>query len=102
MVPQVIIDKVLARAQETASHSWEYGTVFEALLEYRDARNSIFHDPFPRDEIPRLEIEHVEALRYVRPLIQTNSTKLCDGNGELSLLSNLNQHMLTTMNRLVV
>ncbi|KAI4957643.1 hypothetical protein J4E86_004782 [Alternaria arbusti] len=80
MIPQVVIDKVLSKAQETASHSWEYGTVFEALLEYRDPHYSIFHDPFPEGKIPELTVEDVEALRYVKPFIQTNSARLCEGN----------------------
>lgn len=86
MIPQVVIDKVLSKAQESASHSWEYGTVFEALLEYRSPRHSVFHDPFPRGEIPKLTVDDVEALRYVKPFIQTNSARLCEGNGKLSLL----------------
>ena len=87
MILQVVIDKVLSKAQETASHSWEYGTVFEALLEYRDPHYSIFHDPFPGGGIPELTIEDVEALRYVKPFIQTNSARLCEGNGKLSPLT---------------
>jgi len=86
MIPQVVIDKVLWQAQGTASHSWEYGTVFEALLEYRDPHHSIFHDPFPGGKIPELQVEAVEALRYVKPFIQTNSARLCEGNGKLSSL----------------
>ncbi|KAI4648232.1 hypothetical protein J4E93_004644 [Alternaria ventricosa] len=84
MISQVVIDKVLSKAQETASHSWEYGTVFEALLEYRDPHYSIFHDPFPGGKIPELTVEGVEALRYVKPFIQTNSARLCEGNGSSS------------------
>ena len=84
MISQVVIDKVLSKARETALHSWEYGTVFEALLEYRDPHYSIFHDPFPGGEIPELTVEDVEALRHVKPFIQTNSTTLYDGNGKPS------------------
>jgi hypothetical protein len=84
MIPPVLIDKVLVQARQNASHSWEYGTVFEALLEYRDSQVSVFHCPFPGGEIPQLKIEDVEALRYVMPFIQTDSTRLCEGNGKSS------------------
>jgi len=46
MISQVVIDKVLSKARETASHSWEYGTVFEALLEYRDLITASFMTHF--------------------------------------------------------
>jgi len=101
MISQVVIDKVLSKAQETASHSWEYGTVFEALLEYRDPRYSIFHDPFPGGKIPELTVEDVEALRYVKPFIQTNSTRLCDGNGKPSDIGR-EEGILTIATRFVV
>jgi hypothetical protein len=82
MIPQDVVERVLAKAQESASHSWEHSTVFEALLEYRNPQYSVFHaDPFPNGEAPRLKIEHVDALRYVRPFIRTDSTTLSDGNG---------------------
>lgn len=82
MLSQDAVEKALARAQESASHSWEYSTVFEALLEYRDPQFSVFHhDPFPRGEVPTLAIEEVEALRYVRPYIRTDSATLSEGNG---------------------
>jgi hypothetical protein len=81
MITTELIEKVLAKAQETASHSWEYSTVFEALLEYRDPARSIFHDPFPEYEIP-VKSEDLEAVRYVRPFIRTDSTTLCEGNGK--------------------
>ena len=81
MIPEILIDKVLDKAQETASHSWEYGTVFEAILEYRSSQFTVFHDPFPGGEIPVLRVEDVEALQYVKPFIRTNSQRLCEGNG---------------------
>jgi hypothetical protein len=81
MIPPELIEKVLAKAQERASHSWEYSTVFEALLEYRNRELSIFHTPFPLGEIPILDLEDVQALRYVKPFIRTDSETLCDGNG---------------------
>ena len=101
MNSQVVIDKVLSKAQETASHSWEYGTVFEALLEYRDPHHDIFHNPFPGGEIPELTVEDVEALRYVKPFIKTNSTRLCDGNGEPPNIGR-EERVLTTATRFFI
>jgi hypothetical protein len=85
MIPPELIEKVLTRARDTASHSWEYSTVFEALLEYRNPELTIFGpDPFPNGRVPELSLYHVEALRYVLPFIRTDevTTTLCDGNGK--------------------
>jgi hypothetical protein len=85
MITPELIEKVLARARDTASHSWEYSTVFEALLEYRNPELTIFGpDPFPNGRVPELSFYHVEALRYVLPFIRTDevTTTLCDGNGK--------------------
>jgi hypothetical protein len=76
-----LLEKVLFQAQTSACHSWEYGTVFEALLEYHDPAISIFNDPFPGGQIPILTEEKVPALRYVKPFILTDSDQLCEGNG---------------------
>jgi hypothetical protein len=82
MIPQILVDKVLARARENAAHSWEYGTVFEALLEYRNPQVGVFYNPFPGGKIPELGSEDIEALQYVKPFIQTDSKRLCEGNGK--------------------
>ncbi|EUC50858.1 hypothetical protein COCMIDRAFT_409 [Bipolaris oryzae ATCC 44560] len=82
MIPQDVIEKALSKAQESASHSWEHSTVFEALLEYRNPSYSVFSaNPFPNGEAPRLKIEDIDALRYVRPLIRTDTPTLSEDNG---------------------
>ena len=81
MISSELIDKVLAQASAAASHSWEYGTVFEALLEYHNPEHSIFNSPFLRHEIPSPNIQDLLALQYVKPYIRTDSTTLCEGNG---------------------
>jgi rhamnogalacturonyl hydrolase YesR len=84
MLSQPLIEKVLTQAQSTASHSWEYGTVFEALLEYLYPEHSIFHTPFATGgQIPSLDAEENDALRYVKPFIRTDGSRLCEGNGML-------------------
>jgi hypothetical protein len=82
MISQILLNKVLDQARETASHSWEYGTVFEALLEYQNPQITVFHNPFPGGQIPELGIDEVAALQYVKPFIQTDSGRLCEGNGK--------------------
>lgn len=84
MLSQDVVERALIKAQQSASHSWEYSTVFEALLEYHNPQLSVFHhDPFPHGQVPRVSIEEVEALRYVRLHIRTDTAGLSDGNGAL-------------------
>ncbi|PSN63409.1 Six-hairpin glycosidase [Corynespora cassiicola Philippines] len=81
MVSPALINKVLAKAIEVATHSWEYGTVAEALLEWENPTLSIFNDPFPGGAIPTLDVGDVSALSYVKPFIRTDNTTLVDGDG---------------------
>lgn len=77
-----LIDKVLQQAQSTASHSWEYGVVFEALLEYHNPSLTVFHTPVlqHQKQITGLT-KDVKALVYIKPHIRTDSSTLCEGNG---------------------
>jgi hypothetical protein len=81
MKERELLDKVLAQAQSSASHSWEYGTVFEALLEYHNPSYSVFNDPFPNGHIPALDENDVPGLKYVKPFILIDNNQLCEGNG---------------------
>ena len=77
-----LIDKVLQQAQATASHSWEYGVVFEALLEYHTPSLTVFHTTVSRHQ--KHLSDHngaIPALKYVTQHIRTDSTTLCEGNG---------------------
>ena len=78
MLSASLLEKVLAKAQETAAHSWEYGVVFAALLEYYDPQLSVFHE---KEDDSELDVECVKALQYVKKFIRTDSTSLCEGNG---------------------
>jgi hypothetical protein len=82
MIPDHLVEKVLDQAKKTASHSWEYSTVFEALLEYHNPSLSIFNNPFPDGKIPVLDEDEVAALKYVKPFISTEGDQLCEGNGK--------------------
>lgn len=81
---QSLVEKALALAQETASHSWEYSTVFHAMLEYQNPELCVFHHPALGDEVPKVKIESIQGLQYVRAFIRTDDNMLCDGNGMLS------------------
>lgn len=63
MITPELLEKVLSQAQASACHSWEHGTVFEALLEYRNPSASIFNEPFTEEKVPILNEYHVSALK---------------------------------------
>ncbi|KAF2200188.1 Six-hairpin glycosidase [Delitschia confertaspora ATCC 74209] len=81
MVSASLINTVLAKAIEVATHSWEYGTVAEALLEWKNPNLSIWNNPFPDGEIPKLDVDQVDALSYIKPHIRTDNVTLVDGDG---------------------
>lgn len=83
MVEDSVISDVLAKAIEVATHSWEYGTVAEAILEWRDSSLSIWNNPFPGGSGPKLDHANIAALSYAKPYIRTDNTTLVDGNGRL-------------------
>ena len=77
-----LVDKVLEQAQDTASHSWEYGVVFEALLEYHNPSLTVFHTPVAQQKQPLVNQESdVAVLDYIKQHIRTDSSTLCEGNG---------------------
>jgi hypothetical protein len=81
MVNPALISTVLSKAIEVATHSWEYGTVAEALLEWDNSTLSIWNSPFPNGEVPTLDWTAVSALEYVKPFIRTDDVTLVDGDG---------------------
>jgi hypothetical protein len=81
MLSEELVGKILSQAQSAAKHSWEYGTIFEALLEYHDPSLSIFGDPFADGKVPAVNENDVVALKYLRPFIVTDGEQLCDGGG---------------------
>jgi hypothetical protein len=82
MVSAQVIATVLQKAVQVATHSWEYGTVAEALLEWNDPKLSIWNDPFPGGKIPTLDVANVSALSYVKPFIRLTGNTLVDGDGK--------------------
>ena len=81
-----VIDKVLQQAQDTASHSWEYGVVFEALLEYNNPSLTVFQTAGSQSRTQITSIkDEVKALVYIETHIRTDSSTLCEGNGKPGL-----------------
>ncbi|KAI0198286.1 hypothetical protein F4808DRAFT_436491 [Astrocystis sublimbata] len=77
-----IISKIIAQGRVLATHSWEFGTFSESLLEWYNPDLSVFGaSPFPDGKIPVVQVDQVESLSYALPLIRTNSTTLVDGDG---------------------
>jgi hypothetical protein len=76
--------KVLGVATSVAHNSWEYGTVSQALLDWHDPDLSIWNNPFPNgNAVPQLNSDEVEALRYIKPFIDTNGETLIEAAGML-------------------
>ncbi|MCJ1398883.1 hypothetical protein MMC11_002084 [Xylographa trunciseda] len=88
--PGFDIQKVLDKGLELAAHSWEWGTAAEALLEFHNPELSVFGaDPFPGDQLPKVDVEKVLSLVYARKFISTEGEGLCEGDGSTSDPSSL-------------
>ncbi|KAL6881717.1 hypothetical protein HDV57DRAFT_497127 [Trichoderma longibrachiatum] len=63
----------------TASHSWEWGTAAQALLELHNPELSVFGaNPFPDGKIPAADPSTTTALAYAKQFINRNSQTLVD------------------------
>ncbi len=61
-----------------SSHSWEWGTTAQALLELDNGELSVFgDDPFPGGRIPRADAG-IRALAYVKPHIRRDGPTLTE------------------------
>lgn len=75
--------KVIAQAERLATHSWEYGSLSLALIDWYSPEISVFSPgAFPHGEIPLLYVNNTQALAYAKPLIRLSSTTLIDGDGK--------------------
>lgn len=78
--PGFDINQVLNLAQSLPSHSWEFGTASEALLELYNPSNSVFGDqPFP---VPTLSQSGTPSLSYASAKIQIGAPPNVLANGE--------------------
>ncbi|KAF2161649.1 hypothetical protein M409DRAFT_28044 [Zasmidium cellare ATCC 36951] len=70
------------QAKRLSTHSWEYGTTAEALLELYNPHLSVFsRTAFPNNHLPIPDPDTIESLRYARQHIRLNSPTLIDGGG---------------------
>ncbi|KAJ6550266.1 hypothetical protein B0H19DRAFT_951941 [Mycena capillaripes] len=79
--PGFNISAVATLAQSLPSHSWEYGTATEALLELNDPYWSVFGPkPFP---VPTLDPAKISSLSYAasKIVLGTGANGLSDGAG---------------------
>lgn len=79
--PGFDIQCVAGLAQSLPSHSWEFGTASEALLELYHPEYSVYGDkPFP---VPTLQPEDIDSLCYAQSVITigTGPNSLADGDG---------------------
>ncbi|KAB8342746.1 hypothetical protein FH972_022344 [Carpinus fangiana] len=75
------VQKVMDRATSLSSHSWEYGTAAEALLELSNSEFSVFSSSaFPDGKLPNPD-PSIASLSYAKPNIRTDSQTLVDGDG---------------------
>jgi hypothetical protein len=80
MLSEEVLAKVVAKAKELATHSWEYGTLAEALLELEDRDLSVYcKGSFPRDRFPWPKIRDAEGLKYASQYIRKDGSEtLCE------------------------
>jgi hypothetical protein len=79
--PGFNISSVANIAQSLPSHSWEFGTASEALLELYNPELSVFgNSPFP---VPTMNISKVRSLMYAQSkiVLGTGANSLSDGDG---------------------
>ncbi|KAK4496589.1 hypothetical protein PRZ48_012569 [Zasmidium cellare] len=74
--------KAADQAKRLSTHSWEFGTTAEALLELYNPELAVFsRNAFPNHQLPRPNPDNVESLHYARKHITLNSPTLADGEG---------------------
>lgn len=72
------VHKIEGQARKLASHSWEYGTLAEALLELHNPELSVFGtDPFPAGKVPYAPFHQVKSLEYAKLHISLSDNTLC-------------------------
>jgi hypothetical protein len=83
MVSAALMLKVIAQAERLATHSWEYGSLSLALIDWYNPELSVFSPTaFPYGSLPIPNVNSTTALAYAKPLIRLNSTTLIDGAGK--------------------
>lgn len=77
------ISKVASQVKRLATHSWEYGTAAEALLELHNPDLSVFSNAsfLPNGRPPAPDPDQVESLAYAAQHIRLDNSTLIDGDG---------------------
>ena len=86
MLNREVLEKVVAKAKELATHSWEHVILAEALLQLEDRDSSIFFkENFPVDKFPWAKMQGAEGLRRVRQYIRSDGLEnLCKDNTDVA------------------
>lgn len=100
-----IISNVITQGRLLASHSWEYRTLSEALLEWYNPEISVFSkDAFLNGQIPVpvLDVRTTQSLSYAITNIRTNYMTLVDGDGRWTAIYIKTRPVITNILRLQV
>lgn len=77
-----LMGSIIDQATRLATHSWEYGTLSQALLEWHTPELSVYgSDPFPDGKIPSVSVDDTPSLSYAIDHISTDGDTLVDGDG---------------------
>ena len=77
------IAAVIEQSKRLATHSWEYGTAAEALLEIYNPKLAVF-DPksLPDGHLPHVkDVADVPSLAYARQFIELDNETFINGGG---------------------
>jgi hypothetical protein len=77
------IANVVSVAERLASHSWEYGTLAEALLELYNPEDAVYatSTAFPNGKIPAVTAANIPSLSYVKSKFVLGDGTLSSGDG---------------------
>lgn len=78
------VANVANKAISIASHSWEYGILTQALLEFYNTTQSVFaKSAFPDGKVRSPTVSKIVGLNYAAGKIATDGSTLADGDGSL-------------------
>lgn len=66
------VNAARTQIERLSSHSWEYGTGAEAMLELLEPERTVFaSEPFPADKIPKLPLKKPQGILWMQRHIRT-------------------------------
>jgi len=81
-IPELVF-KAMKQAEDLAEHSWEYGTLAEALVELLSPQLSVFNtDSFPSHRVPIVDAKHHPGLMYAVKHIKLGEPNLTGEEGK--------------------